>query len=105
MIFSPDESGRTVVPCQVEKIRLHNSPASLTELSLRSLYENQSYYEMICAKLSVNELPRNIYNNVVYGPICRCGDKKCDKPLFTECHLTLIKKYIFVVDFLLFHTF
>lgn len=92
MIFLPDESKRTIVPRQVEKICSGNSPCSLSEYCLRSLYENRSFYEMICVKLPDDGLPKNIYQNVMYGPICRCGYSECDKPLFTECHFSLMKK-------------
>lgn len=92
MIFLPDESKRTIIPRQIERVRLDNSPSSLTEYCLRGLYANLSYYEMICANLPEDQLPRRIFQSVQYGPICRCGNTECDKPLFTECNFSLMKK-------------
>lgn len=92
MIFLPDESKRTILPRQVERIRSENSPNSLSEYCLRGLYANQPYYEMVCANLAESELPRRIFYCVQYGPICRCGNSECDNMLFTECHFSLMKK-------------
>lgn len=92
MIFLPDESKRTIIPRQIDQIRLVNSPSSLTEYCLRGLYANRSYYEIICANLPADGLPKKILQSVQYGPVCRCGNSECDKPIFTECHFSLMKK-------------
>lgn len=92
MIFLPDESKRTIVPRQIEKIRMDNGPSSLAEYCLRSLYGNRKFYEMICNNLQADELPQKIFQSVQYGPICWCGNNDCDKTIFTECHFTLMKK-------------
>ncbi|XP_031636758.1 leucine-rich repeat and death domain-containing protein 1 [Contarinia nasturtii] len=92
MIFLPDESKRTIVPRQVEKICSGNNPNSLSEYCLRSLYESRSLYEIVCVKLPSDGLPKNVFQNVMCGPICRCGYSECNKPLFTECHFSLMKK-------------
>lgn len=93
MIFLPDESKRTIIPRQIEQIRFENSPNSLTEYCLRSLYENQFYYSMICANLPADGLPKRTLQFVRDGPVTMCGLSECDKPLFTECHFSLMKKY------------
>lgn len=93
MIFLPDESKRTIIPRQIEQIRTENSPNSLTEYCLRGLYQNQFYYDAICANLSADGLPKKILQYVLDGPVAMCGLGECDKPLFTECHFSLMKKY------------
>lgn len=92
MIFLPDESKRTIVPRQIERIQFNNCPNSLAEYCLRGLYANRAYYEMVCSNLLADELPQRIFQSVQYGPMCRCGNSECDKPLFTECHFSLMKK-------------
>lgn len=93
MIFLPDESKRTIIPRQIEQIRLENSPHRLTEYCLRGLYRNQFYYNMICANLPADVLPKRMLQYVLHGPVTLCGLSECDKPLFTECHFSLMKKY------------
>lgn len=93
MIFLPDESKRTIIPRQIEQIRMENSPHRLTEYCLRGLYQNQFYYNMICANLPADVLPQRILRYVLDGPVTTCGLSECDRPLFTECHFSLMKKY------------
>lgn len=92
MIFLPDESKRTIVPRQIERIHTENTPNSLSEYCLRGLYGNRAYYDLVCAKLPEDGLPMSIFKCVQYGPMCKCGISDCDKPLFTECHFSLMKK-------------
>lgn len=92
MIFLPDESKRTIVPRQIDHIRFMNSPSNLSEYCLRGLYAKRAYYDMICEHLTADELPKKILECVQYGPVCRCGNSECDKPIFTECHFSLMKK-------------
>lgn len=92
MIFLPDESKKTIIPSQIEKIRSENGPSSLIEYCLRGLYANRPFYDTICANLAEDALPLKIYQTVQHGPICRCGNSECDKFIFTECHFSLMKK-------------
>lgn len=92
MIFLPDDIKRTVIPNQIERIRVVNNPNSLTEYCLRGLYHNQLFYNVICASLPADGLPKKMLKCVLSGPVTMCGNSECAKPLFTECHFSLMKK-------------
>lgn len=96
MIFLPDDIKRTVIPNQIERIRMANNPNSLIECCLRGLYHNQLFYNLICANLPADGLPKKILKCVLSGPVTMCGNSECKIPLFTECHFSLMKKYVYI---------
>lgn len=95
MIFLPDESKKTILPHGISTVHLDAQPREpnrLYEFGLRGLVKNPDYYNLACLVLQEGILPSNIHRLVMNGPVCLCGYTACSKPMFTECHFSLLKK-------------
>lgn len=90
MIFLPDNNRKAAIPREIELIQTENSPSSLCEFALRTIYQNEYLNDNVCKNES--NVPHNLLHRIKCGPVCRCGNVACDTPLFTECHFSLMKK-------------
>ena len=95
MVFVPSESNkRTILPQRMTNLHIDGkrNPAKLSELGLRNLYLDYTYYMEICHSLTDGILPQDIQFSVKEGPVALCGNQSCECPLFTECYFYLFKK-------------
>ncbi|XP_058466306.1 uncharacterized protein LOC131439385 [Malaya genurostris] len=74
----------------LDRRKTTHNPSSLVENGLRKCY----YQSKMSDLLSVLKcwLPRNLYRQLLHGPVAVCGNNPCSKNIFKECVLGLIKK-------------